>query len=620
VLVRPGFALGPAAAARYQGIERGQLHDDKVFRHCGRDMCAGESAVEAVVSSALPVERPPAAAAGSARAVFEAEFASAIAGLLNVTANDVTVGTIVWADSLRRSLQDQAGGSTAAVSFTVSVESSQTSQLVNAIQALRDALGETITVGTAATALTSSFAPPEVAASAAGVQCRAGHDPASPMCHLCLDGWVEGMDKMCFECESDTSVSPWVRVIALCVAIILAGGILIGSYYAYQRHAASGAQKDGAELRWVKPSFAAASVAPLAIYFKICISHYQVLTQFPVLYDIAFPSVFQSWLDALSVLSLDLYTFVGIHCVADLNIYSEFVITMAVPAVGLLLLFAFYRARLWWTRRSSASTDAENGEPTDTAGEKDTTDMKRARDQAVWLATGWLYMVYVILCRTTFQSFACHDMDDGESFHRNDYSVDCTSDEYQAYAVAAAIFIAFYPVGILVLFVSLLYLNRGVLSGRTSSIENDGKWWSGGRETFDFLVDGYRSETYWYEVVDFLRKILLAGVVIFWDRGSSNQFFAAILVSVVFLCIDASVMAFYDFRCNALKILTAVSMVITLLCGFASKLGATEAAMSDDTLGWILVCANFITVLMILSIELMRRLRHRFSGSRHGIA
>jgi hypothetical protein len=30
-----------------------------------------------------------------------------------------------------------------------------------------------------------------------------------------------------------------------------------------------------------------------------------------VLFDIAFPDVFQSWLDALSILSLDLYTFIG---------------------------------------------------------------------------------------------------------------------------------------------------------------------------------------------------------------------------------------------------------------------------------------------------------------------
>ena len=47
---------------------------------------------------------------------------------------------------------------------------------------------------------------------------------------------------------------------------------------------------------------------PLSIYIKIVVSHYQILTQFPVLFDIVFPKIFQSWLDALAVLSLDMYT------------------------------------------------------------------------------------------------------------------------------------------------------------------------------------------------------------------------------------------------------------------------------------------------------------------------
>jgi hypothetical protein len=625
VLIRPGFALGPEAAAHYEGIQNGDLHVDKVFHSCGRDMCVGESADLNVVSSSLMVEIPAAEADGSARAVFETKFALEIARLLNVQANNITVGTIVWAapGGARRSLQGQKVASTAVVSFTIAVSSSQSSSLVEAIEALRVAPEEFIALGTAGTALTSTLAKPRVS-SAAGVQCHTGHDPTSPLCHLCMDGWVKGMDQMCFECENDTSISPWFRVIAMCSGIVLAGVILIGSYYAYQRYVARGVQQDAKELHWVKPSFAAAGVAPLAIYFKICISHYQILTQFSVLYDIVLPSVFQSWLDALSVVSLDLYTFVGIHCVTDLNMYTEFTISMAIPAVGLLLLFICYRARLWWIQRSSiqASTDiadAEKGEH-NTSGEKDAEATKGARDQAVWLAISWLYMLYVILCRTTFQSFACHDISSLESFHHNDYSVDCNSDAYQVYVIAAAIFIGIYPVGILVLFVSLLYLNRGILSGSTSSIGNAGKWWSGGRETFVFLVDGYRSETYWYEIVDFSRKILLAGLVIFFDRGSSNQFFAAILISVVFLSIDASVMAYYDFRCNVLKILTSVSMVITLLCGFASKLDVTDAAMSEDTLGWILIFANFIIVLLILCIELMRRLLSIYAGVRYGIA
>jgi hypothetical protein len=41
----------------------------------------------------------------------------------------------------------------------------------------------------------------------------------------------------------------------------------------------------------------------------------QILTQFPILFDIVFPLSFQSWIDSLAIISLDLYTFVGIHCV-----------------------------------------------------------------------------------------------------------------------------------------------------------------------------------------------------------------------------------------------------------------------------------------------------------------
>ena len=113
--------------------------------------------------------------------------------------------------------------------------------------------------------------------------------------------------------------------------------------------------------------------------------------------------------------------------------------------------------------------------------------------------------VYTILCRTTFQSFACTDIDAGESFHQNDFTVDCNSGGYQAYAVVAAIFIVIYPIGILTIFVALLYLNRHALGEQAGGGEHAGEWWSGGLETFDFLVDGYRRGAFWYEILEFLR-------------------------------------------------------------------------------------------------------------------
>ena len=98
------------------------------------------------------------------------------------------------------------------------------------------------------------------------------------------------------------------------------------------------------------------------------------------------------------------YKFVGLHCVADIDMYSEFAITMIIPAVGLLLIFLFYRGWLWHIQRSGVSTstadgsiDAEEGAlQAQVAGlepDLDAMACRGARDLCTWLAIGWLFMV-----------------------------------------------------------------------------------------------------------------------------------------------------------------------------------------------------------------------------------
>ena len=80
---------------------------------------------------------------------------------------------------------------------------------------------------------------------------------------------------------------------------------------------------------------------------------------------------------------------------------------------------------------------------------------------------------------------------------QTDYTVDCNSSSYQAYKAAAYIFILVYPVGVPACFGVLLYKNRAVLGNHASGGQNAGKWWYGDGETFHFLVDGYRQDTFW---------------------------------------------------------------------------------------------------------------------------
>ena len=69
---------------------------------------------------------------------------------------------------------------------------------------------------------------------------------------------------------------------------------------------------------------------------------------------------------------------------------------------------------------------------------------------------------------TTFRSFVCQNIDEGGSFHRSDYNIDCNSDAYEAYSTVAIAFILIYPVGVPACFGNLLYCNRHVLAGSLS--------------------------------------------------------------------------------------------------------------------------------------------------------
>jgi hypothetical protein len=93
--------------------------------------------------------------------------------------------------------------------------------------------------------------------------------------------------------------------------------------------------------------------------------------------------------------------------------YTEFVITMTIPAVGLLLIFIFYHGWLWRIQRSAISVesneDAETGVlQTNKAGgieDADATAARRTRDLCVWLAIGWLFLVRSI--RPCIQQNGC---------------------------------------------------------------------------------------------------------------------------------------------------------------------------------------------------------------------
>lgn len=78
--------------------------------------------------------------------------------------------------------------------------------------------------------------------------------------------------------------------------------------------------------------------------------------------------------------------------------------------------------------------------------------------------------------------------------------------------------------GIPLMFAVLLWLNRDVLGGRVGGVRISGKWWYGDDETFNFLVDGYRPETFWYgrfAINPGIRSIAVSNFVLMHNSGTN---------------------------------------------------------------------------------------------------
>jgi hypothetical protein len=160
-------------------------------------MCNGEKARDSVSRDTMrlgltvtDVDIATADVTSEARTAFGTAFADAVAQTLSLSPDDIVIDTVAVASSsvtLRRWLQDLVD---ATVSFTITADSEVITALLARIHELRNASATTIKVGDASTADTSTFTQPAVIAhdEPVGIECREGHDPDSPLCHVCLDG------------------------------------------------------------------------------------------------------------------------------------------------------------------------------------------------------------------------------------------------------------------------------------------------------------------------------------------------------------------------------------------------------------------------------------------------
>ena len=104
---------------------------------------------------------------------------------------------------------------------------------------------------------------------------------------------------------------------------------------------------------------------------------------------------------------------------------------------------------------------------------------------------------------------------------------------------------------------------------------------------------------YW-ELVEFMRKFVLASALIFFNPGSNSQVLVAILVCVLFLCLVATFKPYRDVGDDRTNTMAYMCLVMTLVLGMAIKVQQYEQTGTETQ-----DKALFTTLLIIVNLALL---------------
>ena len=275
------------------------------------------------------------------------------------------------------------------------------------------------------------------------------------------------------------------------------------------------------------------------------------------------------------MLNFDLSWVVSPGCFMNYDFYDRLLTTTIGPLVVMGLMGVTYTIA---ARRNRTSAIA----------------LQTVRQKHASVALLIIFFVYSNVSSVVFQTFSCDSLDDGKSYLRADYSIECYNKKHAAYKIYASVMIFVYPIGIPALFAGLLFRNRQVLQDENSSKEDLLA------KSTENLWKPYKPSRFYYEVIECIRRIMLTGVVVFIYPDSAAQVAITLAMAFVFF-ITAEILAPYESQWDtwisrAGHALIATSMYLALLL----KVDVSdEESDSQKTFEIILVAAHACMVVAV---------------------
>jgi hypothetical protein len=195
------------------------------------------------------------------------------------------------------------------------------------------------------------------------------------------------------------------------------------------------------------------------------------------------------------------------------------------------------------------------------------------------------YLILPGVSTTVFKTFPCESFDDGTTYLRADYSISCDASERKFMLLYALAGIVLYPIGIPVIYFTVLWRNRKALcptgpSDSTLTLQQaiaarqaKAHQLSG----LAFLYTSYKPCAWWYELFETGKRLVLTGFLVLFMAGSASQITLALLVMLLSIIVSSRYDPFINAADARLHFAAQIQTYIALLAGLLIQVSHNAA-------------------------------------------
>ena len=294
---------------------------------------------------------------------------------------------------------------------------------------------------------------------------------------------------------------------------------------------------------------------------KQLLSFYQIVTRISDVYHVPMPDAVKDLLSIFEVLNINIAGLrLPMQCFGLGRFEQQLLFTMIAPCVIAVVIVPGFVIRACCSRSGSCLIAVKAG---------------------LLSALPWLLILSILVLpmvsSAAFRAFSCEEFQDGRSFLRADYSIECTteahdSEEHNRAKNLAWLALLCYPGGISALYLGLmLCARRAIVEHQPTALSR----------ALGVLVRDYEPMYFWWELMEAWRKLCLVGFAVLVMPGSIVQLTSAFLFAITYLLIVSVVQPYKSILDNQFAKACNVALIAVFFFSVLFKVSTLGEQAAD---------------------------------------